>query len=39
MGLRYTPAAHPRFDFDVLAGTLYDSINTKFFTIGVTVRF
>lgn len=39
IGLRYTPAAHPRFDFDLLAGTVYDEPNTKFFTLGVTVRF
>ena len=39
MGLRYTPAAHPRYDFDLLVGTTYDTINTKFFTLGVTVRF
>lgn len=39
IGLRYTPAAHPRFDFDLLVGTTYDTINTKFFTLGVTVRF
>ena len=39
MGLRYTPAAHPRFDFDLLVGTTYDVVNTKFFTLGVTVRF
>lgn len=39
MGLRYTPAAHPRFDFDLLIGTTYDVSNTKFFTLGVTVRF
>lgn len=39
MGLRYTPAAHPRFDFDILAGTVFDEPNTKFFTLGVTVRF
>lgn len=39
MGLRYTPSAHPRFDFDLLAGTTYDVVNTKFFTLGVTIRF
>ena len=39
MGLRYTPAAHPRFDFDLLVGTMFDQDSTKFFTMGVTVRF
>jgi hypothetical protein len=39
MGLRYTPAAHPQFDFDLLVGSTYDELNTKFFTVGVTVRF
>lgn len=39
MGLRYTPAAHPRFDFDLLVGTIFDQDSTKFFTMGVTVRF
>jgi len=39
MGLRYTPATHPRFDFDLLVGTIFDQDSTKFFTLGVTVRF
>ena len=39
IGLRYTPAAHPQFDFDLLVGTTYDELSTKFFTFGVTVRF
>lgn len=39
MGLRYTPAAHPQFDFDLLVGTTYDELSTKFFTFGVTIRF
>ena len=39
MGLRYTPAAHPQFDFDLLVGTVFDQDNTKFFTLGVTMRF
>lgn len=39
IGLRFTPSAHPRFDFDLLAGTVYDAPNTKFFTLGVTIRF
>lgn len=39
LGLRYTPAAHPQFDFDLLVGTTYDELSTKFFTVGVTVRF
>jgi hypothetical protein len=39
MGLRYTPSAHPRFDFDLLVGTIFDQDSTKFFTLGVTVRF
>jgi len=39
MGLRYTPAAHPQFDFDLLVGTIFDQDSTKFFTLGVTLRF
>ena len=39
MGLRYTPSAHPRFDLDLLVGTIFDQDSTKFFTLGVTVRF
>ena len=39
MGLRYTPAAHPQFDFDLLVGTVFDQDSTKFFTLGVTMRF
>ena len=39
LGLRYTPSAHPRFDFDLLVGTIFDQDSTKFFTLGVTVRF
>ncbi len=39
MGLRYTPAAHPHLDFDLPVGTVFDQDSTKFFTLGVTMRF
>lgn len=39
MGLRYTPSAHPQFDFDLLVGTVFDQDSTRFFTLGVTMRF
>src|SRR5262245_49810926 len=41
MGLRYTPEIDLRtpFDFDLLVGSFFDQVTTRFFTIGVTVRF
>lgn len=38
LGLRYTPRDGP-IDFDLLAGNFFDSVSTRFFTIGVTVRY
>lgn len=37
-GLRYTPN-DSWFDFDLLAGNTFDQAGSKFFTLGVTVRF
>jgi hypothetical protein len=37
-GLRYTPH-DGNIDFDLLVGTYYDATSTRFFTMGVTVRF
>lgn len=38
IGLRYTPN-DSWFDFDFLAGNIFDGTSAKFFTVGVTVRF
>lgn len=38
LGLRYTPGDGP-VDIDLLAGSILDSHNPRFFTVGVTVRF
>lgn len=38
MGLRYTPRDGP-IDFDLLVGNFFDSVSTRFFTIGVTIRY
>jgi len=42
MGLRYTPTMNGRegwLDFDLLAGSYFDSVSSRFFTLGVTVRY
>lgn len=42
MGLRYTPTMGGKegwIDFDLLAGSYFDSVSARFFTLGVTVRF
>jgi len=42
MGLRYTPTIKGRegwFDFDLLAGSYFDPVSSRFFTLGVTVRY
>ena len=41
MGLRYTPEIDLRtpFDFDLLVGSFFDQVTTRFFTIGVSIRF
>ena len=42
MGLRYTPTMGGKegwIDFDLLAGSFFDSVSARFFTVGVTVRF
>lgn len=38
MGLRFTPNDGP-IDFDLLAGNFFDTLSSRFFTVGVTVRF
>jgi len=38
MGLRYTPRDGP-IDFDFLAGNFFDTASSRFFTVGVTVRY
>ncbi len=37
MGVRYTPRAW--VDFDVLVGNTFDTATTRFFTLGVTLRY
>lgn len=37
-GLRYTPKDGP-IDFDFLAGNFFDTVSSRFFTVGVTVRY
>lgn len=41
VGLRFTPTIRGRepFDFDLLVGTYFDHISTRFVTLGVTVRY
>jgi hypothetical protein len=42
MGLRYTPTMKGRegwFDFDFLAGGFFDAVSSRFFTVGVTIRY
>lgn len=42
MGLRYTPRMGGKegwLDFDFLAGSYFDAISARFFTVGVTVRY
>ena len=42
MGLRFTPTMNGRegwLDFDFLMGSYFDSVNPRFFTLGVTVRY
>jgi len=38
MGLRWRPNDGP-INFDLLAGSFFDTVNAKFFTVGVTVRY
>lgn len=38
VGLRYTPNGG-WVDFDILAGSIFDAASSRFFTLGVTVRF
>ena len=38
IGLRYRPGDGP-IDFDLLAGGFFDSVNPRFFTVGVTIRY
>ncbi|WP_421994610.1 hypothetical protein [Reyranella sp.] len=38
LGLRYTPKDGP-IDFDFLAGSFFDTSSSRFFTVGVTVRY
>jgi hypothetical protein len=42
MGLRYTPTMKGRegwVDFDLLAGGFFDAVSSRFFTVGVTMRY
>lgn len=42
LGLRYTPSMGGRegwIDFDFLAGSFFDSTSSRFFTVGVTIRY
>ncbi len=42
LGLRYTPSVGSRdgpIDFDLLAGNFFDHGSSRFFTVGVTVRY
>jgi hypothetical protein len=42
LGLRYTPTMNGRegwLDFDLLAGSFFDPVSSRFFTLGVTVRY
>jgi len=42
MGLRYTPTMNGKegwLDFDLLAGSYFDQVSSRFFTLGVTVRY
>ena len=38
MGLRWRPNDGP-LEFDLLAGTFFDTVNAKFFTVGITFRY
>ena len=38
MGLRYTPGDGP-IDFDFLVGNFFDTLSSRFFTVGVTFRY
>jgi len=38
MGLRWRPNDGP-IEFDLLAGTFFDTVNAKFFTVGITFRY
>lgn len=38
VGLRWRPKDGP-LEFDLLAGSFFDSVNSKFFTVGITFRY
>ncbi len=38
MGLRWRPNDGP-LEFDLLAGSFFDTVNAKFFTVGITFRY
>ena len=42
LGLHYTPTMNGRegwLDFDLLAGSFFDPVSSRFLTLGVTVRY